>query len=105
MWGELKCVPRLGHALLRGRYSKAVARMEWYGIPIDTELLQRLRENWDRLKDELIDLVDAQFGVCEGRTFKQAGFAENLLQKGLTWPRMTSVRLALNANTFSTMVQ
>src|SRR3546814_7875668 len=75
--------------------------MEWYGIPIDTELLQRLRENWYRLKDELIDLVDAQFGVCEGRTFKQARFAEYLIQKGLSWPRLTSGRLALDDDTFS----
>src|SRR5687768_8901248 len=26
----------LGHALLRGRYMAAAARMEWTGIPIDT---------------------------------------------------------------------
>lgn len=101
MWNGLKTAPHLCHALLRGRYSKAVACMEWYGIPIDTALLSRLREHWDRLKDELISLVDAQFGVYEGRTFKQARFTEYLMQKGILWPRLDSGRLALDDDTFS----
>ena len=33
-------------ALWRGRYTPAVALMEWYGIPIDTELLGRLNRHW-----------------------------------------------------------
>lgn len=101
MWNELGSTPRLGQALLRGRYSKAISFMEWYGIPIDTELLGSLRENWDRLKDELIALVDTQFGVYEGRTFKQARFVEYLVQKGIAWPRLASGRLALDDDTFS----
>lgn len=101
MRNEFGSAQRLGHALLRGRYSKAAALMEWYGIPIDTELLCRLRENWDRLKNELIALVDAQFGVYEGRTFKQARFAEYLRQKGISWPMLASGRLALDDDTFS----
>ena len=37
-----------GQALLRGRYMAAVARMERTGVPIDFEMLQRLRTNWGR---------------------------------------------------------
>ena len=41
---------RLGQALLRGRYMAAVARMERTGVPIDTEMLRRLRANWGDIK-------------------------------------------------------
>ncbi len=41
-------------ALLRGRYMKAVARMERTGVPIDADLYQALTSNWASLKEELI---------------------------------------------------
>jgi hypothetical protein len=53
----------LPRALLRGRYMAAAARMEWAGVPIDTDALVRLRENWVRIKARLIAAVDADFGV------------------------------------------
>jgi hypothetical protein len=36
----------LQRALLRGRYMKAAAAMEWNGVPIDTDILALLREHW-----------------------------------------------------------
>jgi hypothetical protein len=41
----------------------ACARMEWVGVPIDTEILAQLRENWDSIKGKLIEQIDAQYGV------------------------------------------
>jgi hypothetical protein len=52
-----------GLALLRGRYMAAAARMEWAGVPIDTEALDRLRADWDRIKGRLIAAVDRDYGV------------------------------------------
>jgi hypothetical protein len=52
-------------ALLRGRYMAAAARMEWAGVPIDTEALGRLRENWTRIKARLIAEVNQDYGVFE----------------------------------------
>jgi hypothetical protein len=52
-------------ALLRGRYTKAVACMERAGIPVDSELYQRLAANWDALRLPLIEEVDKDFGVYE----------------------------------------
>lgn len=91
----------LGHALLRGRYAKAVARIEHAGIPIDRDLLDRLRTNWDSLKDQLIATVDRGYHVYEGRTFKQQRFADYLTQHNIPWPRLPSGRLALDEDTFS----
>ena len=53
----------LPRALLRGRYMAAAARMEWAGVPIDTDTLQRLCENWDRIKARLIHAVNKDYGV------------------------------------------
>jgi hypothetical protein len=53
----------LPRALLRGRYMAAVARMEWAGIPIDLETLERLRAGWGRIKHRLVADVDKAYGV------------------------------------------
>lgn len=91
---------RLQHALLRGRYTKAVAHIEHAGVPIDVELLGQLREHWSHLQDELVARVDANYGVYEGRTFKQARFADYLARNAIAWPRLASGRLALDDDTF-----
>lgn len=93
--------PRLDHALLRGRYTKAVAHIEWHGIPIDGELLARLRARWTGIQDRLIERVDEQYGVYEGRVFKQSHFAEYLVAHGIPWPSTATGRLALDDDTFS----
>ena len=53
----------LPRALLRGRYMAAVARMEWNGVPLDAAALDVLRENWGRIKSQLIAEVDHDYGV------------------------------------------
>ena len=53
-------------ALLRGRYMKAVARMERTGVPIDAALHRAMIADWNNLKGDLIAAVDADFGVYEG---------------------------------------
>lgn len=93
--------PRLGQALLRGRYTKAVAHIEFDGIPVDGELLTELRERWSSLQDRLIAQVDDRYHVYEGRTFKLARFADYLRAHDIAWPTLASGRLALDDDTFS----
>lgn len=101
MWPTLADHPRLGQALLRGRYAKALARIEWLGIPIDAFLLDKLRTHWSAIQNELIVRIDNNYGVYEGRTFKQSKFAEYLKIKGIPWPSLKTGRLALDDETFS----
>ena len=44
----------------------AVARMERTGVPIDFDMLQRLRMSWGRIKTDLIGAIDKDYGVYEG---------------------------------------
>ena len=92
---------RLGQALLRGRYAKAVGRIEDAGIPIDGELLGQLRLHWSSLQDLLIARVDEQYGVYDGRSFRIARFIEYLNQHNIAWPTLASGRPALDDDTFS----
>jgi DNA polymerase-1 len=95
----------LPRALLRGRYMKAAARIEHVGVPVDTALLSRLRSQWERLKDRLIENIDANYGIYEGRTFKQVRFARYLAKNDIPWPYLDSGALDLKDNTFRDMAR
>jgi hypothetical protein len=53
----------LPRALFRGRYMAAAARMEWAGIPIDTETFAHLCDRWGSIKGRLVREVDKDYGV------------------------------------------
>jgi hypothetical protein len=93
----------LGQALLRGRYTAAVARMEHTGIPIDVELLNRIRERWSSIKLDLIRAVDKDYGVFDGGTFKGGLFATWLATEGIDWPRTPTGQLQLDQDLFRDM--
>ena len=90
----------LPRALLRGRYMAAVARMEHTGVPIDTIPLNLMRRHWDGIQVQLIAEVGRDYGVFEGRTFKQGHFAVWLAENRIPWPRTLEGRLALDQDTF-----
>lgn len=90
----------LPRALLRGRYMAAVASVEHEGVPIDAASLGLLRRHWDAIKDRLIAEVDRDYGVFDGRTFKQDRFARWLVERHIPWPRTPAGRLALDSDTF-----
>jgi DNA polymerase I len=92
-------------ALLRGRYMKAAAHMEYTGIPVDTELLQVLRQQWTEIQDRLIARVDAAYHAFEGRTFKVDRWERCLATHGIPWPRLPSGALALDNDTFREMAR
>jgi hypothetical protein len=95
----------LPRALLRGRYQAAVARMEWVGIPIDTESLETLRGAWSGIEDELILRVDAGRGIFCGCHFSHEGFSSWLYREGIPWPRLPSGALDLADDTFREMAR
>ena len=95
----------LGQALLRGRYTAAVARMEHAGIPIDVSTLAMLRAGWDDIKLGLIADIDKDYGVFEGTTFKAGLFAAWLDTEKIAWPRTSTGRLQLDRDTFKDMAK
>jgi hypothetical protein len=58
-------VENLAQALHRGRCMKAVACIEWNGVPVDVAMLDRLRKNIPAVRRNLIRQVEAEqnFGI------------------------------------------
>jgi DNA polymerase I len=90
----------LAVALFRGRYSKAVAAMEAQGIPIDAEYLRDLQTYWQALRmfyiarDDVFDVYD------DVGSFREDRFEALIRDRGWTWPRTPTGRLALDKKTF-----
>jgi hypothetical protein len=89
--------------LCRGRYMRAVARMESAGIPIDVSTLSWLLDGWGSIEDQLIAEVDSKFGVYDGRTFKTRRWEKVVNRRRWPWPRLASGTLALDSDTFRSM--
>lgn len=90
----------LPHALLRGRYMSAASSIEHNGIPVDVDLLEKTQAAWPNIQDQLILDIDQNYGVFDGRTFKQDRFTEYLMAHKIPWPRTKTGRLALDDDTF-----
>jgi DNA polymerase-1 len=82
------------YALFRGRYTKAVARMQFSGTPIDVPNYQRLIGSWEELKGNLARDVEVEhgFGVYDGIKWSNNRFAALLDRMGILaqWPRTPS---------------
>jgi DNA polymerase I len=78
----------------------AAARIEFAGVPIDMDMLGRLREGWVDIQDRLIAEIDRDYAIFEGRTFKQNRFESWLIRTGMPWPRLESGQLDLESDTF-----
>ena len=92
-------------ALLRGRYMKAAAQIEYNGIPIDAKMFARLSDQWESIQDDLISEIDTKYGVFEGRTFKREKFSDWLIRNNIPWPRLESGTLDLQDDTFKEMAR
>ena len=90
-------------AILRGRYMKAAAHMEWQGVPIDGKTFGVIRDLWTVIQDLVIARVDSNYGIYDGRTFKQDKFAALLATNKIPWPTTDAGHLALDDGTFKEM--
>jgi len=74
-------------------------QIEENGIPIDTLLLNELRNRWDEIKTGLIESVDKSHIYVDG-SFRESRFATFLAEHGIAWPKLPSGRLCLDDDTF-----
>ena len=93
----------LPRALLRGRYMRAAANIEWTGVPVNVPVLGKLREHWSDIQGQLIERTDRDYGVFEGRTFRNERFEQWVSAQKIPWPRLRSGKLKLDDDTFRDM--
>jgi hypothetical protein len=84
---------------------KAVARMEWTGIPIDVGLHVELTAHWSDIKRELIDFAAARFPVFLEGHFNHTRFERFLVEHDLRWPFTARGRAAVDQQTFKDMAR
>src|SRR5258708_3187016 len=91
--------------LLRGRYMSAVSGMEYYGTPIDVEMLERMRADgaWESMELRLITEVNKDYGVYDGTHFRAKRFHQWLVRNKMGWPRLDSGKLDLDDDAFERM--
>jgi DNA polymerase-1 len=92
-------------ALLRGRYMKAVSRIQHNGIPMDIERLLIARRSWVEIQAELVSKIDAAYGIYDGLTFKQERFREYLNSEQIPWPILDTGNLDLSEDTLRQMAR
>jgi DNA polymerase I-like protein with 3'-5' exonuclease and polymerase domains len=97
----------LPRALIRGWYTRDVARIERAGIPIDMEMLDKFKANWGHIKEALVEKVNETRDIYVGHRFNLAKFADFLDREGLLseWPRTKTGRLSKSEETFKDMAK
>ena len=83
----------------------AAAAIEFAGVPIDIQMLAHLRRYWADIQDELIAAIDTDYGVFDGRSFREERWGRWLADHGIPWPRLESGRLDLSDATFRQMAR
>ncbi|MEK7953257.1 DNA polymerase [Luteolibacter soli] len=102
LWSILK--PRLdSRALLRGDYMKAVADMEWQGIPVDGQTVNALQNRWHEFQSQVLHSIDPFERIWCGGRFDQLAFVRYTRNHGIDWPRLEGGFLDLSNDTFSEM--
>ena len=86
--------------LYHSAFTPVAALMEWHGLPMDMPNLERLNRHWGELQDRLITRIDRNYGVYDGRSFREERFATRLASWGIPWPRLESGHLALDDHVF-----
>jgi DNA polymerase-1 len=94
----------INQAIERGRFMKAVARMETFGIPIDTVKLNEFREKWESIKFRLVDEMDQNFKVYDGVKFSHDKFKSYVARRGFSWPVTPCGLLKTDRDTFKQLI-
>ena len=81
----------------------AVAAMEFFGVPINTQRLGQIKGAWDSIQERLIEKINADYQVYDGHTFKLDRFEQYLVRKKIQWPRLSSGQLDVQDSTFREM--
>jgi hypothetical protein len=80
-------------ALIRGRYTAAVAKVEAAGVPIDLALYRQLQEHREAIRDELLRTNGSRYGIYEDGQFNITAFEAFVVSLGiLDWPRTNKTK-------------
>lgn len=93
----------LPRALIRGRYMKAVSRIERTGIPISVKELGLLRKEWNNIQRTIVERIDRVYEVYDGTTLRRAKFLDYCDREGIRWPLLETGQPSLKREDFRRM--
>lgn len=93
----------IDRAVLRGRYTRAVARIEHVGVPIDMETFGVLKHKWTDIKTSLIEEIDKSYGVYMKGSFSDDLWLRYCHNHNIPWPMHEGGRPDLRDDTFKDM--
>jgi DNA polymerase I len=102
----------LGVALYHGEFAAVSALMEHYGVPNDMEVFNQLadKETWRKVRDAMVPIIDAHYGVYVRNASGDWVFNENLFEAYLKregilpgWPRTETGKLSMKRKVFEGM--
>ena len=92
------------HALFRGRYMCAVGAVQHTGVPVDSALVSRLKDNWSSIIDRLVIREQDNFDVIKHREVDQEKLATWLTNHGIeSWPVSPTGALRTDSDTLREM--
>ena len=92
--------PRI--AMFRSGYTKAVARTEHAGTPVDPQI-SVLKKLWPERLPQLVEQIDLAYGVYDDMRFSQELFEDYLDHENIPWEETPSGLLKTDRQTFSDM--
>ena len=105
VWQALEPCVNIKEAVLRGRYLKALAKVERRGIPADVDLVRRLEESMPQIRETAWTEARKDYpGVIDtdGR-FSSKAWLEWCHHSGIPWPKLPTGAPVLHSDTFKKM--
>lgn len=104
--GYLRTLDDLRRALLRGRYSWAVACMQGRGVPIDVHLYRWVTSRLGTVGGQIRDLINPKYGVFRADgSFSQSNFRAYLIREKIAFPLDASGRPLMDEETWRDVVK
>lgn len=102
LWRRLGPSVDLPRAELRGRYLKALGRVEGRGIPADVELIGRLASSWpairEKVRESALEVYPGTFS--DSGSFSATGWLRWCDQNAVPWPQYPTGAPQLDDDTF-----
>lgn len=105
IWEALGPKVDVPEAVMRGRYLKALTRVECRGVPADVDLVERLQASSEEIKDAIWAHVRESYpgAVNDAGSFVNAGWLNWCCNAGIPWPLLPLGQPRLDADTFKEM--
>jgi len=107
-WRDVSCTEKLlrkmmpyidfQRELLRGEFMKGLSMIEQTGIPLDTETLDRIKDAWPQMKEELIKKANDIYPFYENGVFKLKNFNQYLRKNQMQWQRTATGRPSISSD-------